>query len=165
MELPRGQSHRDRAIGPTTCCEKQAAADISAARDEAISYAAYRVLSQRYTCAVDTASSQMLFDDVMADLGYDIGITTTVGNTPAAIGNRVAQTILQGNLNDGSNEANCHVDNTSYSAVNTPMVVDYASVTDPEGTALADPNRWQPLELERHEGGLVRLELGHVELE
>ncbi len=125
--------------------EKHTAADISAARDEAIGYAAYRVLSQRYTCAVDPTSSQAHFDNVMSNNGYNTGITTIVGDTPAAIGNRVAQTILQGNLNDGSNEANCHADNTSYSAVNTPMVVDYATVTDPEGTTLDDPNRWQPL--------------------
>ena len=127
--------------------EKHTAADISAARNEAISYAAYRVLSQRYTCAVDPAGSQMLFDDAMADLGYDTNITTTVGNTPAAIGNRVAETVIMSNWGDGANDTNCNADNTFYSPANPPMLVDFANVVDPAGTPLSDPNRWQPLYL------------------
>ena len=125
--------------------EKHTAPDISTARNEAISYAAYRVLSERYTCAVDSNSSQVFFDNVMANNGYDIGITTTVGNTPAAIGNRIAQTILQANLNDGANEANCFVDNTGYAPSNPSMIVDYANVVDSAGTPLRTPNQWQPL--------------------
>jgi len=125
--------------------DKHTAADVQASREEAISYAAYRVLSQRYSLAVDPITSQGYFDTLMDDLGYDRNVTTTIGNSPAAIGNRIAQTILDATINDGSNEANGYVDNTGYSAVNVPMIVDHPSVTGPSGAALADPSHWQPL--------------------
>lgn len=125
--------------------DKHSTADAMAARNEAISYAAYRVLSQRYSLANDPVSSQALFDSVMDNLGYDKNNTSTVGNTPAAIGNRIAAKVLGDTLNDGSNEANNYVDNTGYVPANTPMTVDYPAVVPPFSPALADPNRWQPL--------------------
>lgn len=125
--------------------EKQTAGDVAAARDEAISYAAYRVLSQRYAQANDPVASQVLFDNLMASLNYDPSITTTVGNSPAAVGNRVAQTILSAALGDGSNEAGGYADTTGYQPANVPMVVDHPSVTGLLGPPLANPNRWQPL--------------------
>jgi len=121
---------------------KHSASQTEAARDEAISYAAYRVLSQRYTLAVDPVGSQALFDNVMSSLGYDKSNTSTVGNSPAAIGNRIAQQILTSQLDDGSNEANAYVDNTGYVPANPAMIVDFPSVAT-FGTV--DPNRWQPL--------------------
>jgi hypothetical protein len=124
---------------------KHTTGDVTAARDEAISYAAYRVLSHRYALAVDPAASQILFDDVMGNLGYDPNNTTTVGNTPAAIGNRIAQQVISATINDGSNELNNYVDTTGYLPVNEPMTVDYPSVLPPDSPPLANPNRWQPL--------------------
>ncbi len=134
--------------------ENHAGPDIAAARRAAISYAAYRVLSQRYTHAVDPAASQRIFDDLMDSLGYDTNVTTTVGNTPAAIGNRIAQTILdshRGVNDDGANEDNGYVDNTGYVPVNDPMIVDYPGVVGPDNPLLGmfpefeNPNHWQPL--------------------
>lgn len=125
--------------------QKHAAADITTARDEAISYAAYRVLSHRYALAVDPIASQALFDNVMGNLGYDPNLTTTVGDSPAAIGNRIAEQIINSRVDDGSNETNNYVDNTGYMPVNEPMTVDYPSVVPPNSPPLADANRWQPL--------------------
>ena len=128
--------------------EKHTADDVAAARNEAISYAAYRVLSQRYSVAtgsVNPVISQGYFDTLMGSLNYDTNITTTMGNTPAAIGNRIAQTILSATLYDGSNEANGYVDTTNYAPSNAPMIVDYPGVTGPNAPILADPNKWQPL--------------------
>src|SRR5688572_21326316 len=42
-----------------------------AARNEAISYAAYRILSHRYALSASAAASQTAFDNLMASLGYD----------------------------------------------------------------------------------------------
>jgi hypothetical protein len=128
--------------------DKHTASDIEEARNEAISYAAYSVLSERYTHAVDPIASQALFDNLMNTLGYDVNFVSTVGDTPAAIGNRIATEILSSNMNDGSNEANHYVDDTGYTPSNMPMLVDYPTVTDQLGTPLANPNRWQPLYLE-----------------
>src|SRR2546428_1537416 len=121
--------------------EKLNAADVPAARNEAISYAAYRVLSARFIRAVGADKSLSEFDDLMDALCFPISITGTDGNAPAAVGNRIAKTILDYGKTDGSNEANGYVD-PSYAPVNSPLVV------AKPGVALVDPNRWQPLEIE-----------------
>jgi len=120
--------------------EKHASADPEADRAEAISYAAYGVLNQRYKISPNAATSLASFTARMTALGYDPGITTTVGDTPAAVGNRIAQAVIQYGLNDGSNEANNYADPT-YSPVNPPLIVALPGVT------MNDPNRWQPLAL------------------
>lgn len=125
--------------------EKHSSGDVAAARDEAISYAAYRVLSQRYQLATFPDISQIMLDELMMNLGYDINVVTTVGDSPAAIGNRIADTILTGQLGDGSNEANGYDDTTGYSPANIPMIVDFPDVIPDDGSVLSDPNRWQPL--------------------
>jgi len=119
--------------------------DLADARREAISYAAYRLLSQRYAQAVDPAGSQEIFDGVMDSLGYDKAVTTTVGNSPAAVGNRIAQSVLAQTLNDGSNEANGYVDTTGYAPVNDPLLLTRTGVDTP---TVSNPNRWQPLAFE-----------------
>lgn len=119
--------------------------DAEAARNEAVSYAAYRVLSERYQQSTFPIISQAIFDSVMDDLGYDPNFTSTVGNAPSAVGNRIAAQILTQTLDDGSNEANGYVDNTGYSPSNLPMVVEYPGLLTPDADPFEDPNRWQPL--------------------
>ncbi len=123
--------------------ESANAADIEAARDEAISYAAYNVLKYRFQQGPGAATSQAAFDLQMDNLGYDKTFTSTVGNTPAALGNRIAQTIINHGLNDGANEGvngvNDYADDTGYFPVNPSMVKDLP------GTEMFQPNRWQPL--------------------
>jgi hypothetical protein len=121
--------------------EKHTASDVAAARNEAISYAAYRVLSARYIKAVGGSDSLSEFDDVMDSLCYPITTTTTEGDSPAAIGNRIAAAVLAAGKTDGSNEANGYAA-PDYKPVNPPLVVNKT------GTTLIDPNRWQPLQLE-----------------
>src|SRR5579885_2319643 len=50
---------------------------IAAARREAISYAAYGVLKNRYALSVNADTSLAAFDHLMAQLGYDVSVTTT----------------------------------------------------------------------------------------
>lgn len=119
--------------------------NLSNVRDEAISYAAYGVLSQRYALAVDPTASQNLFDNLMQDLGYDPSFTSMEGNSAAAIGNRIAAQILADSLEDGSNETNSYIDNTGYAPTNVPMVVEYPGLITPDVPFFQDPNRWQPL--------------------
>jgi hypothetical protein len=127
------------AIGYLTT-EKHTAADPEADRAEAISYAAYGVLTERYARSVNAATSLASFTARMMALGYDPSITTTTGDTPAAIGNRIAQAVIAYGLSDGSNEVNNYADPT-YSPVNDPLIVALP------GTTMNDPNRWQPLAL------------------
>jgi hypothetical protein len=121
--------------------EKNSAGDVTAARNEAITYAAYRVLSARFIKAVGGSDSLSEFADVMDSLCYPLDVTTTDGDSPAAIGNRVAATVLDAGLNDGSNQAGGYAD-TDYTPANGPLVVAAA------GAIMADPNRWQPLQIE-----------------
>ncbi|MDP9482074.1 MAG: vanadium-dependent haloperoxidase [Chloroflexota bacterium] len=121
--------------------EKHAASNVAAARAEAASYAAYRVLSARYLKAVGGAESLSEFADVMDSLCYPLEVTTTEGDSPAAIGNRIAAAALAYGLADGSNQANAYAA-PDYKPVNPPLVVAKSGVT------MTDPNRWQPLQLE-----------------
>lgn len=115
-----------------------------AARDEAISYAAYRIIGHRFVNGpggtgpgvFDTLVS--LFNKMNA-LDYDPAINTTVGDSPAALGNRIAQAYIDYGLTDGSNEPADYADPSGYAPVNPPMTFDNP------GTAMTDPNRWQPL--------------------
>jgi hypothetical protein len=121
--------------------DKEKASDVPAARDEAISYAAFRVLTSRYIKAVGGDQSLSEFDDVMDSLCYPIDVTTTDGNSPAAVGNRIAAAVLAYGKTDGSNEAGGY-SSPDYKPVNAPLVV------AKPGTTMSDPNRWQPLQLE-----------------
>jgi hypothetical protein len=121
--------------------EKDTAPDVAAARNEAISYAAFRVLTARFIKAVGADKSLSEFDDLMDSLGYPLNVTTTDGNSPAAVGNRIAAAVLAYGLTDGSNQAGGYA-SPSYQSVNPPLIVDRA------GTLMIDPNRWQPLQIE-----------------
>lgn len=120
--------------------EKDTAPDVAAARNEAISYAAYRVLTSRFIKSVGADVSLSEFDNVMDSLCYPLNVTTTTGNDPAAVGNRIAKAVLDYGMNDGSNQAGGYAD-PSYKPVNPPLVV-----AQP-GTTMTDPNRWQPLQI------------------
>ncbi len=121
--------------------EVQSASDVAAARDEAISYAAFRVLEARYIDSIGATDTIPEFDRLMDDLCYSIDVTTTEGDTPAALGNRIAAFILAAGMIDGSNEAEGYA-SPGFDPVNPPLVVDAS------GAMLIDPNRWQPLQIE-----------------
>ena len=121
--------------------EKPATSDVAAARREAMSYAAYRVLSARFIKAVGADKSLSEFADIMDGLCLPLTITATDGDSPAAVGNRIAKAVLDAGKTDGSNELTGYAD-PSYKPVNPPLVVATAGIT------LVDPNRWQPLQIE-----------------
>ncbi len=81
----------------------------------------------------------------MASQCYDIAVTTTEGDTPAALGNRIAAAAIAYGLADGSNEQDNYATPASYTPVNKPLIV-----TEP-GTRMKDPDRWQPLALDKQE--------------
>ncbi len=121
--------------------EEQSASNVEAAREEAISYAAFRVLEARYIDSIGATETIPEFDRLMDDLCYPIDLTTTEGDTPAALGNRIARVILDAGMVDGSNEAEGYA-SPGFDSVNAALVVDGS------GTVLIDPNRWQPLQIE-----------------
>ena len=117
-------------------------ADLRAARNEAISYAAYRLLHHRFrNIIISSEEAQAVFDAQLAALGYDSSITSTDyrSGSPAALGNYIAQGLIEIGLQDGSNEALRHA-NQIYQPTNPPLFPALRG----NGT-IVDLNRWQPL--------------------
>ncbi len=122
--------------------EKRDAGDVESAREAAVSYASFRILRHRYSAA--TGSQETLADLVstMRGLCYRVDFTDVEGDSAAAFGNRIAAAVVERGREDGSLEARQYVDPT-YEPVNGPLIV-----AEP-GVRMRDPNRWQPLALER----------------
>ena len=97
--------------------------DTQAARNEAISFAAYQVLQSRFANSPGAAESLSAFRAEMIASGYDPDFNTAQGNTPAALGNRIAGQVLARGLQDGANESHNYTDTTGYVPVNPPLDV------------------------------------------
>ena len=120
--------------------------DIESSRLKSMSYAAYRLLSHRFKNSPGASSSQKKFDLLMDQMGYDIGFTDvdySSGNA-AALGNYIAQTIIEFGNNDGARESTGY-DNAHYAPVNPPLAPELPGNPD-----LVYPNRWQSLSLDTY---------------
>ncbi|MGB2225255.1 MAG: FG-GAP-like repeat-containing protein [Polaribacter sp.] len=120
--------------------------DIEASRLKAMSYAAYRLLSHRFKNSPGAASSQDKFDLLMNQMNYDIDFTDTdyISGNAAALGNYIAQVIIDFGNNDGSRELT-NYDNAHYAPVNPPLAPELPGNPD-----LVYPNRWQSLSLDTY---------------
>ena len=118
---------------------KTTADNLAAARDTTISYAAYRLLSSRFTHSPGHQTSQAEFDALMVSLGYDKTITDVSTNSPEGLGNFIAQEYITFGLTDGSNESNDYADTSDYASLNPSLIFKLP------GTTLLEPNHWQPL--------------------
>ena len=118
--------------------------DVHAARAEAVSYAAYRLLMHRFQNSPGATESLARFDSLLVELGYDASVISTNYSTgfPAAVGNYLGQCLIDLGLQDGSNEKNDY-GNLYYQPVNPPLIP-----LLPGNPDIVDPNRWQPLTLE-----------------
>jgi hypothetical protein len=121
--------------------ERHTAADVASARQAAISFASFRVLSHRYANAIGGATSVACFRAVMADLGYDADDDHDTGDDPIAVGNRIAHAVIAKTAHDGANEDHDYADISGYAIENPPLLF------DSPGTTLQRPERWQPLNL------------------
>jgi hypothetical protein len=113
--------------------------EIKALRSEAISYAAYRVLRCRFRFSPNLEMSLPSFRQRMEMLGYDPDNSVLEGDSPAAIGNRIAAKVLAFGWSDGANELEHYKDQTRYRSENAPLIFDLP------GAQMKDPNHWQPL--------------------
>jgi uncharacterized protein DUF6851 len=121
---------------------KVSTSDVERARREAISFAAWAVLTERFEKAAGGEDSLAEFTDVLTSLCYQPELATSArGDDPAAVGTRIAQAVIAQGLGDNSNEAHGYKA-PGYKPVNSPLVV-----SSSKRFSLVDPNRWQPLEI------------------
>ena len=125
--------------------EKPSATNVAGAREEAISYATYRVLSHRYASAIGGPVSQACFDAFMQKLGFDPSDDSARGSTPRALGNRIGQTVIETFADDGANEANNYADPDSFEPDSPNLIVDRP------GSHATNPAIWQRLVLAKAE--------------
>ncbi len=120
--------------------ERVTAADVAAARHQAISYAALRILQNRFAHSVNAAVTLPALEARMSVLGYDPNVIITDGDSPAAVGNRVAESVLNYAATDDSNQDGGYGDDT-YFSLNPPLILNAPG----GGTVVGNPNTWQPL--------------------
>jgi hypothetical protein len=117
--------------------------DLQTAREEAISFAAYRIIRHRFANSPGAATTLTEVDALMSDLGYDAADTSTdvATGSAAAVGNRIAECYIAYGLQDGANEANAYA-NAHYLPVNAPI-----EPPKPGNPTITDLDRWQPIAL------------------
>ncbi|MEY2938426.1 MAG: hypothetical protein RL062_1015, partial [Bacteroidota bacterium] len=116
----------------------------AAAQDAAISYAAYRIIRNRYINAPGWGTvTNPAITFLMGELGYDINFTSvdyTTGD-PRALGNYIAARIISYGNADGSNQL-LNYANQYYTPLNPSLFPTLAGTN-----GIVDPNRWQPLSM------------------
>jgi len=122
--------------------ESPATDDAARDRDITIAFAAYHLLRARFPRSPGAATTLAELDAKFLELGFDRDFTSTTGDAPAAVGNRIAAAVLNYGLHDGANEAGDYADDSGYYPTNYPMIVKIP------GTQMVDPNLWQPLALD-----------------
>jgi len=118
-------------------------ADVEAARAEAISYAAYRLLRHRFQLSPGIWDSYSYYDSLMNVMGYNTSITSLDYTTGSAahLGNYIANCYIQYGFQDGSNEQLAYT-NQYYEPWNNAL-----SPQAPGNPDCIDANRWQRLSL------------------
>ena len=99
-------------------------------KQEAISFAAYRVLTELLPTQTANLTARM------NSLGYNPNNTSTDTTTAAGIGNTIAATLMNARRNDGSNQLNNYVDTIGYSTPNTPTQVVDIELWTPESVPI-----------------------------
>ncbi len=141
---------------------KHATADVAAARHEAISYAAWRLLKERHLFSRTAAATLAADDAELVGLGYSTNNTSRNTSTPAGVGNAVYDAVSLWFSNDGSRQTNgipfptanppvAYPDYPAgqggYAFVNGPLATALPGITDGNGNTLVDINHWQRLQV------------------
>ena len=135
-----------RTVGGFACSfgGMRTPADGREAREEAISYAMYRIIRERFRVSPGARKTLANINALLDAQGHDRTFTSTdhATGSAAALGNHIARCLLEFGLQDGSNEWDSYA-NRHYRPVNPPL-----NLLEPGNPTLIDPNRWQPLTLE-----------------
>ena len=129
---------------------KHTAADVAAARGEAISYAAYRMLRERHFYSKTAATTLAADHTQMAALGYDTNNISRDVSTPAGVGNSIFDAVSAWFNNDGARQTNgtqvspypdFSAGSGGYTYINPPLVSARSGIDDGFGNTVVDINR------------------------
>lgn len=117
--------------------------DVHPAREEAIAYAAYRLITHRFAASPGAVATLDAADALMQQLGFSTADTSLAyeAGSPSALGNYIASCYINFGLQDGANEGNDYA-NTSYAPINPPIEPELAGNPN-----IVDLDRWQPIAL------------------
>ena len=117
--------------------------DRQPAREQAISFAAYRMLRHRFKASPGAGTTLPAMDQLLASLGYDAANTATdvASGSAAAVGNRIAECYIAYGLQDGANEGDGYR-NQFYKPANPPL-----EPFKPGNPNIVNLDRWQPISL------------------
>jgi hypothetical protein len=117
--------------------------DRHAAREQAVSFAAYRIILHRFRDSPGAKSIAELAHRTMADLGFESADSSTAyqDGSAAALGNYIAACYIAYGLQDGSNESNTYAHRT-YKVFNPPIAPELPGNPD-----IIDLDRWQEITL------------------
>ncbi len=143
-------AYDEKAVGTQLrdALRRPAAERTQANKERAISYAAFRALSD--VLPVDTNS---VYIPLMKQLGYDPNDNSTDIETPTGIGNVACAAVLEFRHHDKSNQLGDlapgpYTDWSGYAPVNIPGTI-------PARAAAANPDHWQPLLYTDSTGSLI----------
>ena len=121
--------------------EKHEADDVRAAREAAISYAAYRILLHRYSLAAGLEETFAELADTMRVALLPHRLRDRRATRPPRSGTGSPPRSSRTGVTDGSLEERRYIE-PDYKPVNDPLVVASGA------PSMRDPNRWQPLALD-----------------
>jgi hypothetical protein len=141
---------------------KFSSTNLLADRNQAISYAVWRMLKERHVYSRTAAATLAADDAQMAALGYDTNNVSRDTSTPAGVGNSVYDAVSAWFINDGANQtggtpyplANPPIaypdfptNQGGYVYINPPLAVSFEGITDGHGHTVVDVNEWQRLQV------------------
>jgi hypothetical protein len=128
---------------------KHTAPNIEAARSNAISYAAFRILTERHVYSINASNTLVADTNLFVSLGFSPTNTTRDTSNPVGVGNSVYDAVSAYFLNDGARQSNAYADYPAnqggYSYINLPLATDRPGINDGNGNGVIDINRWQRL--------------------
>jgi hypothetical protein len=131
--------YQEKAISTSTALYLKIADDDDCAKEnrrKAFSYAAYRVLTDCFCCALP-AQNKNVFREFMCELNYNPNDTSLDIATPQGIGNLAANLVLEAGYGDGSNP---------HGSLQMPAWSDYTGYKPVNAwDKVSDLDRWQPL--------------------
>jgi len=117
--------------------------EIESAREEAMSFAVYRIMLHRFSGAPGYNTILGSLNAFMSTQGYDVSNDSAnyLSGEPSALGNYIAGCIINYGMQDNARES-LQYGNTHYSPINEPLIMAFPGNQD-----ILDYNRWQPLTL------------------